>query len=176
MNLYLPALGAKVIIAFTLMSIIGVIIHEYAHFVYAKLFKFRITEFSIGTGPIIFFKRHNHVRFVARFWMFIGGHIRIHKDELADEKAGLWYDTKYVKFAIVAFAGAAANALVAIASFFAAKHFHSPYLLLFSVVNAINLMNLLPLPGFDGGQILACGIKFTQRKVKRLIRWISSML
>ena len=39
-----------------LIFILGIIIlvHEFGHFIWAKMFKVHIYEFSIGMGPIIF--------------------------------------------------------------------------------------------------------------------------
>ena len=38
------------------IEILGIIIlvHEFGHFIWAKIFKVHIYEFSIGMGPIIF--------------------------------------------------------------------------------------------------------------------------
>ena len=54
-------------IVFAILAIlISLIIHEVGHFVFAKLFKVNVKEFSIGVGPKIYSKQFNRTKFSLR--------------------------------------------------------------------------------------------------------------
>lgn len=54
-------------IIFALLAIIiGLIVHEFGHFIFARLFKVNVKEFSIGIGPKIFGKKTETTNFVFR--------------------------------------------------------------------------------------------------------------
>ena len=48
------------------------VIHEFGHFIAAKAFKIKVTEFAIGMGPLIFKKQGKETLFSVRL-LPIGG-------------------------------------------------------------------------------------------------------
>ncbi len=69
-----------VVIAFILILGSAVVIHEFGHFIVAKLFKIRVETFSVGFGPRIFGKKvgHTDYRFSA---IPLGGYVKLGGDE-----------------------------------------------------------------------------------------------
>jgi regulator of sigma E protease len=45
------------ILWFLIIFTIIVVVHEFGHFIFAKMFNTKVLEFSIGFGPKLFFKR-----------------------------------------------------------------------------------------------------------------------
>ena len=43
-----------------------VVVHEFGHFFFAKLFKVRVNEFSVGFGPAIFKKKKGETQYSVR--------------------------------------------------------------------------------------------------------------
>jgi regulator of sigma E protease len=67
-------------IAFVFILCSAVVIHEFGHFIVAKLFKIRVETFSVGFGPRLFgFRRgHTDYRFSA---IPLGGYVKLGGDE-----------------------------------------------------------------------------------------------
>lgn len=65
-----------------LIIILGIVatIHEFGHFIAAKLFKITVTEFSIGFGPKIFSKKYKETIYSIR-WIPLGGYVLIEGEE-----------------------------------------------------------------------------------------------
>jgi regulator of sigma E protease len=65
-----------------LIIILGIVatIHEFGHFIFAKLFKIAVTEFSIGFGPKIFSKKYKETIYSIR-WIPLGGYVLIEGEE-----------------------------------------------------------------------------------------------
>lgn len=58
-----------IFILFSILAIFfGLIIHEFGHFVFAKIFKVDVKEFSIGVGPKIFSKKIKNTVFTWRIF------------------------------------------------------------------------------------------------------------
>ena len=47
-----------IVVAILLFGLV-VVVHEFGHFFFAKLFKVRVNEFSVGFGPAIFKKKNS---------------------------------------------------------------------------------------------------------------------
>ncbi|MBR6557138.1 MAG: site-2 protease family protein, partial [Clostridia bacterium] len=60
-----------IIIAILALSVL-VIIHEFGHFIFAKIFGVRVNEFSVGLGPKLFGFRAGETVFAVRAIPFGG--------------------------------------------------------------------------------------------------------
>ena len=49
-----------------------IFIHEFGHFIFAKLFKVKVNEFALGMGPTIFKKQGKETKYALRLFP-IGG-------------------------------------------------------------------------------------------------------
>ena len=106
------------IVAFGLL----IFFHELGHFIFAKVFRVAINEFSIGMGPKIFSKKgKDGVAYSLRL-LPIGGFVSMAgEDEESDDPNA--YDKKpaYQRFIIVV-AGAIMNIIIAILLVFLRKY------------------------------------------------------
>ena len=103
-----------------------VMVHEFGHFIMARLFGVRVHEFSVGFGPLIGKTVRNGIQYSAR-WVLLGGFVKIAGMDIALEGEGegekvppeesfnflpLW------KRVVVIAAGPIFNVLLAVALFF----------------------------------------------------------
>src|SRR5215210_5346838 len=58
----------------------AVVIHEFGHFIVAKLFKIRVETFSVGFGPRLFGKRWGHTDYRLSA-IPLGGYVKLGGDE-----------------------------------------------------------------------------------------------
>ena len=72
-----------ILIAIVVFCLI-ITIHEFGHFIFAKLFKVRVNEFAVGFGPAIFKKKHGETLYALRIFP-IGGYCAM---EGEDEQSG----------------------------------------------------------------------------------------
>ncbi len=91
-----------------------ILVHELGHFVFAKIFKVAINEFSIGMGPKIFSKKlKDGVQYSLRLFP-IGGFVAMEGEtEESDNPNSFDKKPAYQRFIIVA-AGAVVNIIVAV--------------------------------------------------------------
>lgn len=97
-----------------LLIVLGIVatIHEFGHFIFAKLFKMTVNEFSIGFGPKIVQKKWKGTMYSLR-WIPLGGYVAIEgeegdsKDENAFSRKAPW------KRIVVLVAGVLFNAILA---------------------------------------------------------------
>lgn len=68
------------ILAFILILGAAVVIHEFGHFIVAKLFKIRVETFSVGFGPRIFGKKIGHTDYRLSA-IPLGGYVKLGGDE-----------------------------------------------------------------------------------------------
>ena len=54
--------------------------HELGHFLFAKLFKVKVNEFSIGMGPAIFKKKKGETDYAVRI-LPIGGYVSMEGED-----------------------------------------------------------------------------------------------
>lgn len=86
------------IIWFLIVISVIVIVHEFGHFLFAKLFKTKVEEFAIGFGPAIFKISGKETLF--RFNCIpLGGYVRLAGEEIFDEETkeddpSLFYNKK----------------------------------------------------------------------------------
>lgn len=88
-------------------------IHEFGHFSFAKLFKVKVNEFSIGMGPKIFSKKKGDTAYSLRL-LPIGGYVSMEgeDDESTDENA-LNKKPAWQRFIIIV-AGATLNLILGV--------------------------------------------------------------
>ncbi len=68
------------ILAFILILGAAVVIHEFGHFIVAKLFKIRVETFSVGFGPRLFGKKWGHTDYRVSA-IPLGGYVKLGGDE-----------------------------------------------------------------------------------------------
>src|SRR5512145_2419391 len=58
----------------------AVVLHEFGHFIVAKLFKIRVETFSVGFGPRLFGKKWGHTDYRISA-IPLGGYVKLGGDE-----------------------------------------------------------------------------------------------
>lgn len=98
-----------------LIIILGVVatIHEFGHFIFAKLFKMKVDEFAIGFGKKIFSKKYKGTVFSLR-WIPLGGFCAIEGEDGKSEENDSFCKKPWWQRIIVLIAGATFNAILAI--------------------------------------------------------------
>ncbi|HEX7331512.1 MAG TPA: RIP metalloprotease RseP [Pyrinomonadaceae bacterium] len=73
---------STLIYAFAFIFILGsaVVLHEFGHFIVAKLFKIRVETFSVGFGPRLFGKKWGHTDYRVSA-IPLGGYVKLGGDE-----------------------------------------------------------------------------------------------
>ena len=111
------------ILAFLFILAFCITIHEFGHFIVAKLFHIPVEKFSIGFGPPLFRKKIGETDFRIAYFP-LGGYVKmageeegkILKTEEESEKSGVpdFYDAPIYKRILVIFAGPLFNIISAI--------------------------------------------------------------
>ena len=110
------------------LALLGVLvtIHEYGHFIFARIFKVHVQRFSIGMGPVIYKRLDKHGTEFAISALPLGGYVSMitnklieHepeiKEELTEEQIKNTFDSKPKwQRALIMFAGPLANFLLSI--------------------------------------------------------------
>lgn len=102
---------------FTLL-VFGIVIaiHEFGHFIVAKLAGVKVHEFAIGMGPKLFQKKKGETEYTLRL-LPIGGYVKMEgEDEESDDERSFGKQPAWIKIAIVS-AGAFMNFVLAIVVF-----------------------------------------------------------
>ena len=91
----------------------GVIIalHEFGHFITAKIFKIQINEYSIGMGPAILKKKKGETQYSWRLFP-IGGYVSMEGEDEESENPRAFNNQKAWKRFIVVAAGATVNIIL----------------------------------------------------------------
>ena len=97
------------------LSIVATI-HEFGHFLFAKLFKMTVNEFSIGFGPKLFQKKYKGTKYSLR-WILLGGYVAIEGEEGNSEDKNAFSKKAPWKRIVVLIAGVTFNAILAAAIF-----------------------------------------------------------
>ena len=92
-------------------------IHEFGHFIFSKLFKVGVNEFSIGFGPKIWQKKIGETMYSLR-WIPLGGYCAIEGEEGASEKDNSITKKNIFQKVIIFMMGAGFNAILAFIIFF----------------------------------------------------------
>ena len=110
------------------IALLGVLvtIHEYGHFIFARIFKVHVQRFSIGMGPVIYKRLDKHGTEFAISAFPLGGYVSMItnklielepevKEELTPDKIKNTFDSKPKwQRALIMFAGPLANFLLSI--------------------------------------------------------------
>lgn len=88
-----------------------IIIHEFGHFICAKLFKVRVNEFSIGMGPAIFKKQKGETQYSLRA-LTIGGYVSMEGEDEESEDERAFNKKKVWQRIIIVVAGATMNLIL----------------------------------------------------------------
>lgn len=99
-----------VAVALLLFALI-ITIHEFGHFIFAKLFKVRVNEFSIGFGPKIFSKIKGETKYSLRL-IPAGGYCAMEGEDEESTDDGAFCNKKVWKRIIIVIAGALFNIIL----------------------------------------------------------------
>lgn len=117
---------------FTALLVIGIlvlliVVHEFGHFVVAKIFGVRVEEFGIGYPPRAFsFGKWGGTEYTLN-WILFGGFVRLFGDEGEKQHGrGSYVDAHRGVQALILVAGVLGNALLAWALFAGALHLGIP--------------------------------------------------
>ncbi|ABR30134.1 M50 family metallopeptidase [Thermosipho melanesiensis] len=91
-------------ISFILVFMFVVVVHEFGHFLFAKIFKVTVLEFSIGFGPAIFKKQFKETLFKINVIPF-GGYVRLKGEDFNEEEEDGLYAKPAWQRLLIAFAG-----------------------------------------------------------------------
>ena len=97
-----------IIIAILIFAIL-IVTHELGHFVAAKLFHVRVSEFAVGMGPVLLKKQKGETLYALRAFP-IGGFCAMEEDDESDDPHAFTNQTWWKRFIILA-AGALMNFL-----------------------------------------------------------------
>lgn len=113
--LSLPNITSKIIPILIAVLFFGVIIfiHEFGHFIFAKLFGVKVNEFAIGMGPTIFKKQGKETKYALRLFP-IGGFVSMEGEEEESEDSRAFCNQKTWKRMIIIAAGATFNLILGI--------------------------------------------------------------
>ena len=94
-----------------------IFIHEFGHFIIAKICKVKVNEFSIGFGPKIYSKNKNETEYEIRL-IPLGGYVALEgEDELSDKEGSFNKASIKKRIAIIA-SGALVNIIFGIILYF----------------------------------------------------------
>lgn len=91
-------------------------IHEFGHFLLAKLFKTQVNEFSIGFGPKVVQKKYKGTIYSIR-WLPLGGYVLIEGEGADSESENSFNKKNTLQKVIILLAGATFNAILAVIIF-----------------------------------------------------------
>lgn len=101
----------KTVIITLLMFIAIILIHEFGHFITAKMFKVKVNEFSIGMGPKLFQKKGKETAYSVRAFP-IGGYVSMEgEDDNSDDPRAFCNQKAWKRFIVVC-AGAILNLIL----------------------------------------------------------------
>ncbi len=111
---------AFIITILKLIVILGVVtvIHEFGHFLFSKIFKIGVNEFSIGFGPKLFQKEYRGTKYSLRC-IPLGGYCAIEGEDGDTSKSNSFANKNVFQKVIVLVMGATFNAILAIIIFMA---------------------------------------------------------
>lgn len=108
-----------VILKFLIILLILITVHEFGHFIVAKIFKVYVTEFALGFGPKIFSHKGRETEFSIRILPLGGYAAMVGEDgEISEDQANIPFErtlkgvNRFKQFLIM-FAGAFMNLLLA---------------------------------------------------------------
>ena len=111
----LPNITSKIIPILIAVLFFGVIItiHEFGHFIFAKIFGVKVNEFAIGMGPTVIKKQGKETKYALRLFP-IGGFVSMEGEEEESEDSRAFCNQKTWKRMIIIAAGAIFNLILGI--------------------------------------------------------------
>ncbi len=102
-----------IVTAICVILIFGLIIfiHEFGHFITAKLFGVTVHEFALGMGPKLFGKKYKETEYSVRL-IPMGGYVKMEGEDEASQDAGAFSQKKPWQRFIILFAGAFMNLIL----------------------------------------------------------------
>lgn len=88
-----------------------ILIHEFGHFIFAKLFSVKVNEFAIGMGPTIFKKQGKETKYALRILPF-GGFVSMEGEDEKSDDSRAFCNQKVWKRMIIISAGAVFNLIL----------------------------------------------------------------
>ena len=88
-------------------------VHEFGHFIFSKMFKVGVEEFSIGFGPKIFQKKFGSTMYSLR-WIPLGGYCAIEGETGTSDSKTSFSNKGLIKKLLILVAGALFNAILAV--------------------------------------------------------------
>lgn len=105
------------VIVTLLVFMVIITIHEFGHFISAKLLKVRVHEFAIGMGPAVYKRKRGETLYSLR-WLPIGGYCKMEgEDEKSEDENSLNKKPVWARFIIVS-AGAFLNLVLGLILYF----------------------------------------------------------
>lgn len=99
-----------IIIAILFFGLI-IFIHEFGHFIFAKLFKVKVNEFALGMGPTIFKIQGKETKYALRLFP-IGGFVSMEGEDEESEEEGSFSKKPVWQRMIIVAAGATFNLIL----------------------------------------------------------------
>lgn len=106
----IKAKGVPILIGVLFFGLI-IAIHEFGHFIFAKLFGVRVNEFAIGMGPTILKKQGKETKYALRLFP-IGGFVSMEGEGEESDDVRAYCNQKTWKKMIIISAGAVMNLLL----------------------------------------------------------------
>ena len=94
-----------------------IFIHEFGHFIIAKICKVKVNEFSIGFGPKIFSKNKNETDYEIRL-IPLGGYVALEGEDELSDKEGSFNKASIKKRIAIIVSGALVNIIFGIILYF----------------------------------------------------------
>jgi len=94
-----------------------ILIHEGGHFAFAKLFKVKVKEFSIGFGPKIWSKQGKETKYTIRL-IPLGGYVNMLGEEERSEEEGSFNKASIPKRMMILVAGGLVNIIFGLLLYF----------------------------------------------------------
>lgn len=112
----------KLLIALTIVATI----HEFGHFIFAKLFSTQVNEFSIGFGPKIIQKKRKETMYSLR-WLPLGGYVAIEGEDGESTSPNAFNNKNAFQKIVILCAGVFFNAILAIVIFLSLSNAYPTY-------------------------------------------------
>ena len=90
-----------------------IFIHEFGHFIFAKIFKVKVNEFALGMGPTILKKQGKVTKYALRLFP-IGGFVSMEGEDEDSEDEGAFCNKKVWQRMIITAAGATNNIILGV--------------------------------------------------------------
>lgn len=90
-----------------------IFIHEFGHFIFAKLFGVKVNEFALGMGPTLFKKQGKETKYALRLFP-IGGFVSMEGEEESSDDNRAFCNKKVWQRMIIIVAGATFNIILGI--------------------------------------------------------------